>query len=845
MMTFALPGLAFRLALREMRGGLKGFRVFLACLALGVAAIAGVGAMSAAIEAGVRADARSLLGGEIDLRLTHREARTEQLGWLAQNTDRLSAVAQMRAMAVREDGQDRRLVEIKAVDTAYPLFGDFSLRDGGDLQTLLTKRNGTWGAVVGENLLERLDLQIGDRFQLGDALARVEGVIAQEPDKSTRAFELGPRVIIATDMLPETGLVQPGSLIRYHYRLDLPQTVPVDIWRDQLAARFPDAGWRVRDLENAAPNIQQFVDRMKTFLTLVGLTALLVGGVGVGNASKAYLAERTGTIATLKGVGAPSRLIFATYLVQLLGLGLVGSLVGASIGSVVPFVAAPILADKLPVAAKAAFYVEPLLLAVLFGLLTTLIFSLWPLSRARKVRAAALFRDMVDMSKKWPGMRILGVIGLLGAVMAAIAIVTAENQRLASYFVLGALATLLLFRGAAWAIMRLAKTLPHPKSMRLRMALTNIHRPGAPTASVVLSMGLGLTVLSAVSLVEANLNRQVTDTLRGEAPGFYFIDIQPDQIDPFRDLVADFPTVTDSQDVPMLRGRIVAMDGTPVSEITPPPEFAWILRGDRGVTWSRTFPEQGSELVAGDWWPQDYSGPLLVSFDEEAARAFGLGIGDTLTVNILGREMTAEIANLRKIDWTSLGINFVMVFSPGMLESAPQSYIATAHLDEDREIALERAVTEAFPNVSSIRVKEILEGVSQILENLSVAVRVIAAVAILAGVLVLAGAIAAGHHRRIYDSVVLKVLGATRRDVMTAFLLEYLLLGLVTALVAAGIGTLAAYVVITGIMDAPWYFDVNTLVMTLSLATFLTAGLGGAGAWNALGRKAGPFLRND
>lgn len=844
-MTRSLPGLAFRLALREMRGGLKGFRVFMACLALGVAAIAGVGALSAAIEAGVRADARGLLGGEVDLRLTHREATDEQDAWLRANTDRLSMVAQMRAMAIREDGADRRLVEIKAVDDAYPLFGQFRLRDGGNLDDLLARQDSGWGAVVGENLLERLQLSVGDRFRLGDTIVIVTGVIAEEPDKSTRAFELGPRVIISRAMLPDTGLVQPGSLIRYHYRVDVPDAVGIEAWKDNLTDAFPDAGWRVRDLDNAAPNIQRFVERMKTFLTLVGLTALLVGGVGVGNASKAYLAERTGTIAILKGVGAPSRLIFATYLLQLLVLGIVGSVIGGVIGSLAPFAVAPILAEKLPVAAKAAFYVEPLLLAVMFGVLTTLIFSLWPLSRARKVRAAALFRDLVDTTNKWPGRRIIAVIALLGGLMAAIAIGTAENPRLASYFVIGAVGTLLVFRGAAWGVTCLAKALPHPKSMRLRMALTNIHRPGAPTASVVLSMGLGLTVLSAVSLVEANLNQQVTDTLRGEAPGFYFIDIQPDQIDPFRGLVEAFPTVTKSQDVPMLRGRIIAMDGVPVSEITPPPEMGWILRGDRGVTWSREFPEQGSELVAGQWWPQDYGGPLLVSFDVEAAQAFNLEVGDTLTVNVLGREVTAEIANLRQIDWTSLGINFVMIFSPGALENAPQSYIATAHLDEDREIALERAVTDRFPNVSSIRVKEILEGVAQILGNLGMAVRVIAAVAIAAGVLVLAGAIAAGHHRRIYDSVVLKVLGATRRDVMIAFLLEYLLLGAVTAIVAAVIGTAAAYVVITGIMEAPWSFDVNTLIMTLLLATLLTAGLGGAGAWNALGRKAAPFLRND
>ena len=837
--------LAFKLASREMRGGLKGFRVFLACLALGVAVIAAVGSVSQSIEQGLRSNARVLLGGEVDLRLTHKPAAQEQLDWLADNSDGLSSVAIMRAMAVREDGQDRRLIELKAVDDAYPLFGGLELKSGQSLDQVLTRENGRWGVVVAPSLLERLKLEVGDNLRIGLAMVQIRDVIQLEPDRSTQAFELGPRVIVPEGLLPETDLVKPGSMIRYHYRLDVPADIPVPQWQEHLNSQFPAAGWRIRTLENAAPNIQRFVDRVQIFLTLIGLTALLVGGVGVGNAASAYLATRTNTIATLKCLGAPSKLVFGTYMAQLMVLGLLGSIVGAAIGAVVPTILAPILADRLPVTSETGFYPMPLLLALTFGICTTLIFSLWPLARARMIPAAALFRDAIASHRFKAGKRLLLITVLLSLVMAGIAIVTSKDPRLALIFVVCASLTLALFRGTAWLVIYLTRRLPHPKSARMRLALANLHRPGSPTGSVVLSLGLGLTVLSAVSLIEANLNREVNVTLSGEAPSFYFIDIQPDQIEPFREQITVFPTVYDTGDVPMLRGRITALNGISVDQITPHPDFAWVLRGDRGMTWSRQPPDGGSKVVAGQWWPADYDGKPLVSFDVEAGQAFGLKVGDTVTVNILGRLIETEIANFRQIDWTGLGLNFVMIFSPGMLERAPQNYISTVHLDPAQETALEKLVSEQFPNVSSIRVKEILAEVAKIIASLGLAVQTIAAVAILTGVLVLAGAIAAGHYRRIYDSVVLKVLGATRTDVMMAYLIEYAFLGVITAIIAGLIGTLAGFGVITFVMQTSWQFDAQALLVTLVAALVLTMGLGGLGAWNALGRKAAPYLRND
>lgn len=839
-------GTAFRFALRELRGGLKGFRVFLACLALGVAAIAGVGSLASAIEAGLKADGRVLLGGDVDIRLMHQEASPEQIDWLRDNTAALSRIVQMRAMAIRADGAERRLVEMKAVDGAYPLNGTLVLEDGLTMSAL-QRQNGVWGLIAAPQLAERLRLNEGDRVRIGEAEFEYRGTFLEEPDKGTQAFNLGPRIFISIDALTETDLEQPGSLIRYHHRVLLPPQTDVGGWVESLNAQFPDAGWRVRALDDAAPNIQRFVDRVGLFMTLVGLTALLVGGVGVGNAVRAFLNQRTGTIATLKCLGAPSATIFATYLIQVGALALVGIVLGLLLGGVGPSLVVPMLADKLPVEARVGLYPMPLLLAAGFGLLTTLVFALWPLARASSVPAATLFRDLLNPVTARPGPKMALFLAAAAAGLVGLAVLSADQPVVALAFTGGAVATLLAFRAAAWAAMALARRLPRPRDTRIALAMANLHRPGAPTGGIVVSLGLGLTVLIAVAMIEGNLSRQVSETFRGEAPGYFFIDIQPDQIDGFRETLDGFDGLDRYDTVPMLRGRIVALDGVPVEEIEPHPEVAWMLRGDRGITWSRTPPERGSEIVEGAWWPEDYADTsrTLVSFDAEAAQYFGLGIGDTLTVNVLGREIQAEIANLRTIDWTSLGINFVMVFSPGLLESAPQMYLATAYLEPDREVALERAVTDLYPNVSAIRVKEVLEGVDKILQDLGTAVTAIAAIAIIAGVLVLAGAVAAGHSRRIYESVVLKVLGATRRDVLIAYLLEFGLLGLLTALIAGLVGGLAAYVVIEEVMQADWIFVPEAAALTVIVALGTTISLGFAGTWSALGRKAAPLLRNE
>lgn len=837
-------GLAIRLARRELRGGLKGFRIFLACLTLGVAAIAGVGSVSQAMLEGLQRDGRLLLGGDLELRLVHREATEAQEQWFAERAD-VSELAVMRAMARGKDADGRRvLVELLAADQAYPLYGELRLDPTASLEDATGKRDGEWGAALDPALLARLGVAVGDILKVGDLAYRVRATIAHEPDRASRGFTLGPSVLVARASLADTGLEQPGSLIYYHYRLRLPEGASIDGLRDDLGEAFPEAGWRLRDTRQAAPGLRRFIIRLTQFLTLVGLTSLLVGGVGVGNAVRAYLEQRGPTIATLKCLGAPSRLIFQTYLAQILALASLGVVAGTAVGALAPYVVAVVLGDSLGWETAAALYPRPLALGAIFGLLTALLFSLWPLARARHVPAASLFRARLTPLRGRLDRSALMALGLCGLGLSGLAVGTAGDPFLAAIFVAGSVGALAIFWLAAKGVMALARRAPRSRFPGVRLAIANLYRPGAPTGSVVMSLGLGLTVLVAIALIEGNLAREVDQSIPEEAPAFFFLDIQPDQTADFESLVTETPGVGELRMVPMLRGRITAVDGKAPSEIVVPPEVAWIFQGDRGLTWSRT-PPPDAELVAGDWWPEDYDGKPLVSFDAEVAAAFGLEPGDTLGVNLLGRDIEVTIANLRTINWTNLTINFVMIFSPGLLESAPQTHLATVKTAPGSEDALEIAVTDRFANVSSVRVRDALDAFSVLIRRIATAVRVTAAVALVAGILVLAGAVAAGHRRRVYDAVVLKVLGATRSMVGKAFLIEYGLLGLVTAIIAAVIGSLAAWVVMIEVMEMSFTILPVAVSGTALSAIAVTILFGLAGTWRALSQKAAPLLRNE
>jgi len=830
---------------REMRAGLSGFRVFLACLALGVAAIAGVGSIGASVSAGLGANARTLLGGDADLRLLHRDFGEDQLQWLRQNTAAVSQIVKMRAMARPVEIRDRRtLVELKAVDGAYPLTGRFQSSPQQPLAALLANRAGAWGAVADATLLSRLGLQLGDRVKVGAALFQIRATVVGEPDRSASLFTFGPRLLVAKAALQATDLVKPGSQIRYHARVTLPSDAEFTAWRENLDAAFPSAGWRVRNIETAAPGVERFIDRMTLFLSFVGLTVLLVGGLGVANTVSSYLESKTATIATLKCLGALGRLVFNLYMAQVLVLAAAGTALGVIIGGGGAYAFAVMAEGRMPITPIPGFYFAPLVTAAAFGLMVAATFAMWPVARAREVPAAALFRDAVAPNTARPR-RAYAIVAVLGIVVLAVfTIVTADDRYFASWFVAGALATMGLLRLGAAGVVAGARRLNVSAGAGMRLAVSNLHRPGAATASVMLSLGCGLAVLVAVGLIQGNLARQVAERLPERAPAFFFMDIQTHQVAAFDAAVTGIAGTGGFQRVPTLRGRIVQINGTPVEKAVIAPESQWAVRGDRALTYAGSKP-QAAEIITGDWWAADYRGPPIISLDAGLARGFGIGLGDTLTFNVLGREVTASVRSLRQIDWRSLRFDFAVIFAPGTLDGAPHTHIAAIEAPPEAEDAVEKAATDAFPNISAIRVREALAAAANLLAGISAAVTGTAAVTVLAGALVLAAAIAAHRRRQIYDSVVFKVLGASRRRLLGVFLLEYGVLGVVTAIVGSAVGTLAAWGIVKFLMHMPWIFLPDTVALTAAACVAVTLVVGFLGTWRVLGRKATPYLRNQ
>ncbi|MBB3391276.1 putative ABC transport system permease protein [Rhizobium sp. BK275] len=845
-MTIVTPhiSLAFRLALRELRGGLKGFYIFLACIALGTAAIAAVNSVSQSITDTIASQGQELLAGDVRFELNNREATPEEMNFL-RGLGEVSVSTGLRSMARKPDGSDQALVEVKAVDEAYPLYGTLEAEPNYPLASMLSGEGGTYGAIVAPLLLERLRLQIGDELLLGNVKLSITGTVKTEPDALSEGFGFAPRMLVSRNALQASGLIQTGSLVEHAYKIKLEDRGTMAGIQARATREFPSAGWSIRTSDRAAPSLTENITRFSQFLTLVGLTALIVGGVGVANAVRAFLDAKRTTIATFKCLGAPAAVVVWIYLFQIAIIAAGGVVIGLVLGALSPMLAAQFLAQFLPVSTDPTLYPGALLLAALFGILTTLAFAILPLGHAREVPATALFREQGFEARRLPSWPYVLLAVLFLAALAGLAIFTAYDRFIAVVFVGAIIFAFVILRLVAALIAWLARRCPRVSSPALRLAIGNIHRPGALTPSVVLSLGLGLALLVTLTLIDGNLRQQLTGRMNEGAPNFFFVDIQSAEVDAFRNLIHAQSPNGKLVEVPMLRGRIIAFNGQDVTKMNVPAAGRWVLNGDRGITYEESLPEN-SALVEGQWWGKNYSGEPLVSFSAEEAHELGLKIGDTVTVNVLGRNISAKIANLRRVEWESLSINFVMVFSPNTFRGAPHAWLATLTdpaSTETEDAAILKSVTNAYPTITSVRVKDAIDIVNQLIGELATAIRAAASVALIASVLVLAGALAAGNRARTHDAVVLKTLGATRTMLIRAFSYEYLILGLATAIFALFAGGVAAWFIVSRIMRLPSSFMPDVAGLTLVTALVLTVGIGLIGTWRILGQKAAPVLR--
>ncbi|MEG6507182.1 ABC transporter permease [Nitratidesulfovibrio sp. 1201_IL3209] len=873
MITARDLGLAFRLALRELRSGQRRLAVFLGCMFLGVFAIAAVGSVSEAVRAGLARDARALLGGDASVEFATQQPSDDELAWLSARGT-VSRVISLRGMA-RSVSDDTAMVALKGVDGAYPLYGAVTLDPPLPLATALgdgpavngQSGDGTLlpGVVVDPLLLERFGVRVGDVITVGTQRFRIAAALLGEPDRVVQGITYGPRVLMSLQGLDRTGLLVPGTLLTSGARVRLPgpAATPGASTSGALlrsadeatvagfvaAARtaFPDAGWRVESYSRAVPRIRNLLDRVDTDLMLIGIAALLVGGLGIAEAVRGYLASRMASIATLKCVGGGVATVLWTYLFQILLIGGAGIAAGCALGAAVPPLAAGLTGQLIPVPLDASVHAAPLLRAALLGLAILLAFSLRPLLLAGAVRPATLFRGYVAGGGNGltPAGRVL--VGLGFTVLAWLVWLFTPDARLAWGFMAGCAGCFAVFRVVAWGLRAGARRAPHAGNPSVRLGLASIHRPGAPTVNMVFALGLGLTALVGIAQVERNLSASLARDLSRDAPAFFFINVLPGQVAEFEELGhASGVTmgVTRIDRAPMVRGRIVRIKGVPVQEVAVAPDAQWAVRGDRGLSHAAT-PPPDTELTAGAWWPPDYSGPPILSLSDDLARGFGVTVGDSLTFNILGREVTATIANVRKVDWMTFQLQFAVLFAPGLLDRAPATWVVTAYGTGAGMDGLYRTVTAAHPNVTAISMREILAEVRVLMERMGVMFRAMAGVMLATGLMVVAGAILADRQRRIYDAVIYKVCGATRRDILLALVTEFLTTGLVTGLFSAGTGTLAAWAAVRGLLKLPFAVYPGVVAGTVAACVAFALVFGLAGTARALKEKPASYLRNE
>jgi len=837
------PTLWLAYALKNLRSGLRGFWILLTCLTLGVASIAIIGSLGAAIERGLTEQGQPLLGGDVEFSIIQRQATDKELAFI-ESLGTMSRVTTLRAMATAREHST--LIEIKAVDDSYPLYGALTFEDGAVLPALAL-RDGIHGVAVDPLLLGRLGLKPGDTLKIGTQSFTINAVIAQEPDRISDGIVLGPRLLMTHEALESTGLIQPGSLITWDYRVKLSGDTSLAAARatvDKANAAFPESGWRVRARDNAANGAERFVERLGYFMTLVGISALVIGGAGIANAVSAFVSRRTGTIATLKCIGISNGNVLGLFLVEIMLVAFLGIAIALLLGAATPLVAKSLFGAVLPLPIAPQIAWKPLGLAAILGLLVTLAFAIVPLSRIARIPGAALFRSHLVEGRGRMAWGYLAAALLLLALASAVILISFDNMWISFIYLAGLCGSFVVLAALAYGLIRLVALLPRPRHVLLRHALQSLHPPGASSLSVILALGLGLTLFVSLALTDSTISRELRAGIPEKAPAFFFLDVRNEELPAFRESLLKEPGVQSIGNAPMLRGRIIKVKGVPSDQVQVVPEAAWALRGDRGLTYAEDLP-QGSTLVKGAWWPKDYDGPPLVSFVDEIGEGLGLAIGDKVTVNVLGREIEAEVASFRQVNWRSLGINFVMVFSPNTLKAAPHSHLVTVEMAGGDEAKLLNDMAASYPSVTAVRVKDALAIVSDLLGQMLAAVRGANVLTLLTGVLVLSGALAAGLATRSYEAVVLKTYGATRRQLLTAFMIEYGLLGLVAALFGIVVGSIGAWFLARFILEMPWVFSPGIAILTALLAMLLTIVAGLIVTARALSAKPSAYLRNE
>ena len=824
----------FSLSIAEFRGAGGRFLFFVICLAIGVGAVMTVKSFSTLLEDAIQREAKSLLAADIALKSSWTY-NNKDLKFLKQTLPpesdflfitELHAMARFPDRKISEGKASSLLVELKSVPVQpplYPLYGKVKTTPpGGNLPKLLSDR----GALVEANFLLKTGLKVGDTFQLGSITAKISGVIDGEPDRISLAFSIGPRVMVSNLTLKDAKLISPGSRVKNRTLIRLPGTSDLNEVAKTIRDGLSDKAIGLRTYKDMQSSLTSSVEHIGKFLGSVGVIALLMGGIGAAMIVRTFMTQKLDTIATINCIGGASRTIFKVYLFQSLMLGLLGSGLGVAAGYALQYLLPAKLSGLLNLVVKPEFNWAPAAQSFMLGIMITLLFTLWPLIRAVKTRPLRIFRHLEEDDELGKGTRkerfIMGAAFSIGLFL--VVLWQAGTLKNAGIFLSALVLSILVLRFLSMLILKAIRKLPPSKRMTRRYGIANLYRPNNQALSIITTLGLGIMLVLSVRLIQMDMINMLKSNTEIKPPNYFFIDIQKDQTEKFKTVLAQKIPEAESTLTPLVRSRIHSIDGKTMDkwQFKERHREEWFINREFVLTYMTDSPEKDNDLVAGKWWTKEEAMIPQVSLEEDAAARLGAKVGSMLIMDIQGIKVKAPVTSIRKVNWRNMRTNFYMIFSPGGLEGAPVTFVSSTYVPEDKELALQEAVVSALPNVTALSTRDIINTVETVVGKLLTLVDFMSAFTIMAGLFILSGAVASTKFRRVKESAILKTLGAKRRVVASILSYEYAALGTIAGLIGVALSVGFSWAIMEYVVEAQWHFRMEPMLLTLVLASALT-----------------------
>ncbi len=820
------------MVIAESRGVARRFIFFVLCIAIGVGAVMTIKSFSNLLTNAISAESKGLLAADLEIKGSWAQSEEDiitQKKVLPEGTDFIF-IKELHGMAIYKDESNDKnssslLVELKAIPFTkpnYPLYGEFEAKPDRPLESLIADN----GAVVEPSFLLKTGLKVGDPFSLGKSTVILRGTVIAEPDRISRAFSIGPRVFISRKTLDEAQLMQVGSRVKHRTLIRIPDSIELEKAYALLQRGLKDKSITIRHYKDMQSSLTDAIERMGQYLGAVGVIALILGGIGVAMIIRTFMAQKLDTIAIMNCLGASSRTIFKVYLLQALLLGFIGSVLGVALGFALQYQLPDKLVGLLNIQVQPGFYWVPALQSMTLGMVTTLLFCLWPLIRAVKTRPLRLFRRNFEDEELTKGTRLerwssgfFILAGLSGMVMWQ-----AESFKRGALFLAALGISALVLGAVSILLLKLIRKMPAPKSMTRRYGLANLHRPNSQATSIITCLGMGLMLVLTIRLVQMDMLAMFDSNTKGNPPNYFFIDIQVDQKEKFVIALDSVAPEAEREIMPLIRSKFYSVDGRKAE--------SWQYKNQRNEEWfiNRSFvlthsegpPPRGNTVIKGKWWTKEEASIPQVSLEEDAAKRMGVGIGSELVMDIQGIKVSAPITSIRKVDWRNMRTNFYMIFSPGALEGAPITYVATVNVPDEKEQQVQNAVVKALPNVTALSTKDIINTVQAVTNKLKTLVDFMSAFSISAGLFILAGSVASTKFRRLKESAVLKILGAKRSRIAGILGVEYVTLGIVAGVMGVGLSMALSWAVMKYLIKADWHAYPQAMLWTLALTILLT-----------------------